>query len=427
MTPATRFSRRTAIALLGSTVVAGSAVAGIAQRATAQTAPTFSAGKTAVVSAAQLNVRSTPSLSAPIVATLPLNTQVYLATGPVTADGYTWFRLQSPSAAGTSTFLGWAVTAFLAGVAAPPVQQEFAYGSTVSVTANLLNVRANPSTSAAIVATYAFGRTAKITGGPTVANGITWYAVDNVGWVAGQFLAKSGGTTPPPASGGFAVGTVVAVNVPSVNIRSGAGTSFPVNSTAAQGTQLTIAEGPVAASGYNWYRVTGGATGWVAGELVVQSGGTTPPPTSGGIAIGSTVRVTAQQVNVRSGAGTSFSVTTTASAGDTFTVYEGPVAANGYNWYRVSNLVGAWIASDFIAVSGSTTPPPAGGFSYGQRVTVTAGTLNVRANPTTSAAIISTYAYGRAATITGGPTVANGITWYAVDNLGWVSGQYLTA
>ena len=53
------------------------------------------------------------------------------------------------------------------------------------------------------------------------------------------------------AAGGFA--RVVAS---SVNVRSGAGTSHPIVTTAAAGTILAVTGGPVSADGYTWYKVT---------------------------------------------------------------------------------------------------------------------------------------------------------------------------
>ena len=347
-----RFGQQVAAAALGASLVFGGVAAGVASlapSAAAQeaTADEVMAGDAATVDVDFLNVRQTPSLSGVIVKTLAFGTPVSVVTGPVIADGYNWYRLQQ-----NGVFIGWSVAGFLMETGTPGTpgtpSGQFAFGSTVTVDTDLLNVRSAPTTSASVLATYAFGRTAIISGGPTTADGFTWYAVDNYGWVAGQFLVAGGGT-PAPGSG-------------------------------------------------------------------------TP---TGDFAVGDSVFVNAALVNVRSGAGTSFSVVDTAAYGETFTVQEGPVVANGYEWYRVS--AGAWIAGDFLSLqSGSGTPgTPTGDFVYGQTVAVDTDLLNVRSAPSLSASILIVYTYNRNATITGGPTTADGITWYAVDNYGWVAGQYL--
>lgn len=353
-----RIGRQVATAMIGASIAFGSVATGMATmvpKAAAQevVAEAIGAGDTASVIAAQLNIRQTPSLSGAITQTLPFGAQVSVVTGPVVADGYTWYRVQVNGA-----FIGWAVTAFLAevtpGTPTTPTTPTtpggtFSYGQTVTVTTALLNVRALPTTVATVLTVYSQGRTAKITSDARTADGITWYAVDDLGWVASQYLSGGGTTTP-----------------------------------------------------------------------------TTPTTPTGSFAVGSTVTVNAVTVNIRTGAGLSFPVAYTATAGQTFTILEGPVVANGYNWYRVSDLVGAWIAGAFLTQSGST-PTPVGGFAYGQIVTVTASALNVRSLPTTSGSVVTVYAAGRTATITSEARTADGITWYAVDNLGWVSAAYLSA
>ena len=117
-------------------------------------------------------------------------------------------------------------------------------------------------------------------------------------------------------------------------------------------------------------------------------------------------------------------VTAAVSYGETFTVQSGPTAANGYEWYSVSGLVGAYIAGDFLSLQSGGTPG-GGSFTYGQSVVVNTDLLNVRSLPSLSGSVLTVYAAGRTAKITGGPTTADGITWYAVDNTGWVAGQYL--
>lgn len=70
----------------------------------------------------------------------------------------------------------------------------FKIGATVTVTATGVNLRAQPSTSAVVVATLNAGDRLTITGAPTTADGYTWYPVKAAngaqGYVAGTFLQK---------------------------------------------------------------------------------------------------------------------------------------------------------------------------------------------------------------------------------------------
>jgi uncharacterized protein YgiM (DUF1202 family) len=43
------------------------------------------------------------------------------------------------------------------------------------------------------------------------------------------------------------------------------------------------------------------------------------------------------------------------------------------------------------------------------------GTLNTRSSPSTSASIVGTHTLGDQGTVIGGPTSANGYTWYQID------------
>ena len=60
------------------------------------------------------------------------------------------------------------------------------------------------------------------------------------------------------------------------------------------------------------------------------------------ITTGAFGRIATDTLNARSGAGTSASIQTTLEAGDLVAFLQGPVAADGYTWYRVAAPVGEW-------------------------------------------------------------------------------------
>jgi uncharacterized protein YgiM (DUF1202 family) len=101
---------------------------------------------------------------------------------------------------------------------------------------------------------------------------------------------------------------------------------------------------------------------------------------SSGFYSGQTVVVADGPLNVRSGAGTGYTVVEVLAAGDYLTIEDGPWSSDGYQWYLAtvdgSGTVG-YVAGVFLsAVAG-------GAFSIGDTVYVTSDALNVRSGPGT--------------------------------------------
>jgi hypothetical protein len=90
----------------------------------------------------------------------------------------------------------------------------------------------------------------------------------------GASLAPSTGASADPTNtndpsapaAGFAAGAVVVVIADSLRVREAAGTTAGTTAGLELGAVLKLEEGPVAADGFDWYRVTGldGTAGWVA-------------------------------------------------------------------------------------------------------------------------------------------------------------------
>lgn len=268
---------------MGASLVFGGVAAGVGSItpvASAQEAQ--AAGSSAYVDVASLNVRSTPGLSGTITTTLSFGTVVTIVGDPVTADGYNWYQVQLAN--GTT---GWSVNGFTLGAGpggggtttpAPttpttPAPGSFIYGDPVMVNTDLLNVRSLPSISASILTVYAYGTTGTITGGPTVADGITWYAVDNYGWVAGQYLWLNAcgcrdGVYPPEEDGSTTPDIDFNVTTDALNIRSGPGLSSSVVGTLVFGDAVTQYGEARTVDGYTWIPIDGKQTQWVANQFV---------------------------------------------------------------------------------------------------------------------------------------------------------------
>jgi len=299
----------------------------------------------------------------------------------------------------------------------------FYSGQTVVVNDGPLNLRAGAGTGYDIVGVLSAGDYLTVEDGPYSGDGYQWYyvtvdGIGSVGYVAGVFLSAVAG-------GEFSIGDTVYVTSDTLNVRSGPGTGYTVIDLMTYGQNGLIVDGPVSADGYTWYElnyVGGTSDGWVAGDYLglVSTGGE--------FAIGDTVAVDSQTLNVRSGPGTGYTIIDYFSYGDQSVVTDGPYSADGYTWYEVSygdGYYSGWVAGDYLVYAGS------GGFAIEQSVYVTAGTLNVRAGAGTGYEIVDYLGYGTPATIVDGPYVADGYTWYELEYsdplYGWVAGEYLAA
>ncbi|CAA9551167.1 MAG: N-acetylmuramoyl-L-alanine amidase [uncultured Thermomicrobiales bacterium] len=317
------------------------------------------------------NLRSRPGTQWSTLSVLPAGLQVQVTDGPIKTDGQTWYGVFRQGYGG-----GWVLASQLniPGVETPPETTptppttQFPVGSTVTTTGGTLNLRSGPSSTASIVNTVPDGRVLTVTGAPTTATGYTWYPVQSPaygsGYLAGAFLV-AGGTapgpaptpepTPPPTSGQFVVGSTVSVTGGDVNFRAGPSTTARIIGVTSTGQTFTVTGAPTTASGYTWYPVRNSrfGDGYLASAFLVAGGSTptTPPPTSGQFAVGSSVRTTSGSVNYRTGPSTSSPIANLIPAGQVFTVTGAPTNANGYTWYPLRNTGygNGFIVSAFLA------------------------------------------------------------------------------
>jgi uncharacterized protein YgiM (DUF1202 family) len=351
-----------------------------------------------------------PSTSAQIIATLPTNTQVLVTGTSVSSGGYNFIPVS------TSFGNGWVAAEFVTAIGT-----------------------ATPTRTPTLTRTPTATRTATTTG-PTNTPTRT-------------------PTSTATSTGGIPIGSAVRTTT-RVNMRNGAGTGFDVVAVLPVNTTGSVLAGPVAANGYQWYRVNMGSfgTGWVAGNYLSVIAGPTATPTTpaastntptrtpttgastntptrtatrtatvaGGIPIGSSVRTTTS-VNMRNGAGTGNTVIATLPVNSTGTVLAGPTAANGYQWYRVDmgNLGTGWVAGNYLAVIASPTPTrtATAGSGFPANSTVqTTDALNLRIAAGTGSTVIATLPLGTTCTVISGPTTATGFQWYRLNCPGYGNG-----
>jgi uncharacterized protein YgiM (DUF1202 family) len=264
--------------------------------------------------------------------------------------------------------------------------------------------------------------------GPTNANGYTWYQIRTQnhgdGWMATAGFELAPVYNP---AGQFSVGQAV-VATTSAPIRVRPGIAQTASGTASSGTALTVSVAPISVTDRIWYGVHSPSTGggWVEqGHLRAGAGAPAGPVT----AVGQQFQVT-EALNMRSGAGTNFGIVATLPAGTTGNVIGGPTNASGYTWWQVRTSGGTsgWVVSNWIVRLSSSNPGSPSGFAKGVSVR-TSIAVNLRANAGTNYDIVATLASNSNGTITDGPRVATGYTWWKVrattGQEGWVVQDYL--
>ena len=275
----------------------------------------------------------------------------------------------------------------------PTPNRQIFEGATVEVAPGPPNnLRSTPSTRGQLIGRLAAGTRLLVTQGPTCAEGLNWYFVRNSGgegWTAGGDgsrywlvpLSIAPTATPyvPPTgptcqriNESIYPGVVVQVRPGAANNwRQGPSLSSPVLGEFPGGTVLEVQSQATCADGINWYRVQfSEGTGWTAGgqngaywldAIGVRPTPTIPAPTRTPIPppndpvcqtpnpeLGPGVRAqVAPGVanNFRAAPTTNSRVLGIYPAGSVLDVLEGPVCADGINWYRVqSTESGGWTA-----------------------------------------------------------------------------------
>jgi uncharacterized protein YgiM (DUF1202 family) len=375
---------------------------------------TFAVGDQVVIFDGPVNLRASAGTSANVVQSLPQETLLTITGGPTSSGGYVWYQVQTAESA-----TGWVAADFLQAVNTPPPPTDGGQtaGGRATVTDGPVNLRSAAGTGNAVVTVLQTGDTVDITGGPTSADGYSWYAVKtasgSTGWVASDFLKKAG----------YSTGDIVYVNTDSLNVRSEAGLSTTVLDTIFQGTSAVITGGPATADSRDWYKidVSGVVSGWVAAEYLALSNADPVDPPSGNFSAGDWIFVTDPPLNLRDTPSTSGQVLASLSDGDGLLVLGETVTADGYAWNQVENdgMTG-YVAATYVS----------GGFALGEVAVVADGPVNLRSAAGTGNSILAGLAQGAQVSVLAvDPQVVDGVYWFQVTTTdsvtGWVAGRYL--
>ena len=260
---------------------------------------------------------------------------------------------------------------------------------TGTITADVLNVRANPNTSSTIIGNLKYNSNVTIL---EITDG--WYKINynnNTGWVSSDFVTINSSTPELPST------STGIVEADVLNIRSGAGTSYSVTGTVNKGATVTILS-----SSNGWYKISyNGTTGYVSSEYIRTSSGSDSSSNSGSNSNNSNNNssntsgiVTADILNIRSGASTSHSVIGTVTNNSKVEILS---SENG--WYKINynNIVG-YVSSDYVNISdnssnsennNSNNNSNDNSTTVNNKGVVTADALNVRSGAGTSYGVIA--------------------------------------
>ena len=232
------------------------------------------------------------------------------------------------------------------------------------------------------------------------------------------------------------------VTASALNIRSGPSSDCDKVAKLYKGKTVEILE-----KSNGWYkvRVSSSVVGWGSAKYISTSGsseGTSSQnnPTSSGTTISGNGKVNvSSRLNVRSGAGTNYSLVGKANNGDVVKLLE---QSNGWYKIKLSNGVTGWASSQYISktsedvgtnnssnsnsTNNSDKKPSSEESIEGKNGKVTSAvSLNVRSGPGTSYSIIGK--------LNGGDVVelkAKSNGWYKVKlssgTIGWVSASYIS-
>lgn len=317
-----------------------------------------------------------------------------------------------------------------AGLTAPggaSAAPQFAAGDTV-YTATDLNFRDAPSINGQVLTVLPEGAMLHIYDGPFPADGWTWYqaAVEGVdppfvGYAAGEYLT-------PVASGGpqYPAGVQVQVVTDGLNVRDAPRLSGAILATEPYGAIGTVTASNQSNDGYSWIEVRfDDVAGWVASEYVApieRDGPKFAPDTS--------VYVNSGPLNLRDAPSLGGAVVASLPESTLGTILDGPVAADGWVWYKLRTAGGAvgWAVEDYLSVA---SVPVEGDIGPGATIKVVDGPLNIRSGPGVGSAVIDRAATGAVAGVVDGPIAADGYTWIKIDGnllaIGWVAYEFCQA
>ena len=253
---------------------------------------------------------------------------------------------------------------------------------------------------------------------------MTWGKIDK-GWISMSYVKLDGTSDNTGSSGNTgssdntaSSGTPGTITTNALRIRSSAGTASTVVGYLNTGARVQILQ-TTSVNGTSWGKID---KGWICMDYVKLDGGntgSTDNSANAGQSVSGTVYNCSSYLNVRNGAGTSYSVVAYLYAGDKVTVTE-QKKVGSVTWGKTAK---GWVSMDYIKLDGNGDSGNSGGQAASETKTVTASCLRVRKTAGTTGQIVSYLYYGAKVAIVETATV-DGVAWGRTTN-GWISMEYV--
>ncbi|WP_409291701.1 N-acetylmuramoyl-L-alanine amidase [Peribacillus sp. SCS-37] len=292
----------------------------------------------AKVNATILNVRTLPTTKSTILWKLTKGQQV-----KITDSKTGWAKITYPNKES-----GWVSTDFLTPVNTAAPRAVSAKPKTFYVTASSLNLRKSANATSDFIASMP--KNAKVS---ELSRSGSWSKVtygSKTGWAANKYLTTKAPAAAKPST--TVKPKTYYVSASSLNIRKSASANSASLGTISKGGKVT----EVSKSG-TWSKIIyGSKTGWVSNKYLTSKAPAAPKPPAVPLPPAQTlkkVKITSNDVNLRSGPGTNYKVVDTVDSGATFTKVG---ESNGWVKIQLSDKSTAWVAGWLVTynVSGSS-------------------------------------------------------------------------
>ena len=297
-------------------------------------------------------------------------------------------------------------------------------GKVVNVSSHL-NIRSGAGTGYSIVGSLSNEETVNI-----LEKSDSWYHISHngiTGYVSVEYLQEVSAESSSTESissrtlESSSSGTGKVVNVSShLNIRAGAGTGYSIVGSLSNGVTVNI----LGKSG-SWYHIShNGITGYVSAEYLQEISSENISTGSGESSSSGTGKVVniSSHLNIRSGAGTGYSIVGSLSNGATVNI----LGKSG-SWYHIShNGITGYVSAEYLQELSSENNSSISGESSSSgtgKVVNVSSHLNIRAGAGTGYSIVGSLSNGVTVNILG-----KSGSWYHISHngiTGYVSAEYL--
>jgi N-acetylmuramoyl-L-alanine amidase len=308
-----------------------------------------------------------------------------------------------------------------------PVVDSPALTAAAAVNTGALNVRVGPGIGYASSATLSFGTNVQLLGRN---NNGSWVKVKlangHEGWVNATLITANVAISDLPILTAPVLTAMAAVSTGSLNVRSGPGVAYGITAVLDYGVNVQLL-GRNNNSTWVKIKLANGHEGWVNAALI------TPNVTISSLAVMTSSATTAPtavigtgSLNVRSGPGVGYAVTSATYLGHTVTML-GRNAAGSWVKIKLANGHEGWVNATYIQPSVAVSSLGVIGVDTAVVPTATIATyaLNVRSGPAATYTIVAYYSQWQTAQLVGRNSAGTWVQVQLTNGTGWINAAYI--